>query len=342
MPAPGAAGSDPERSGAAQPARRAARVDVETLGQYEAVRLFIERARRGPPGFRGHERERAGGRRDLRAARRDAAGHRARRGARQAARSRRDPGAARAPARRCSAAGSRDLPERQQTLRGAIAWSYDLLDDGARRLLDGCPCSPAGSTWRRPRRSAARPDDVGVDVLDGLSGLVDKSLVKATDARRRAAFPDARDHPRIRRGAASSSERRAGLVLGRHRDWFTALASRAAAGAGGRWTADLAGPAGPRITMTSAPCWTGQSVSRTQPSRSASHSRCGGSGRSGGHLVEARRRLEAMAAAPWSHEDPRLRAKLMEALGGTCWWQGEIGPMGACYDRGARAVVGHR
>ena len=33
-------------------------------------------------------------------------------------------------------AGSRDLPERQQTLRGAIAWSYDLLDDGAKRLVD--------------------------------------------------------------------------------------------------------------------------------------------------------------------------------------------------------------
>ncbi len=50
-----------------------------------------------------------------------------------------------------------------------------------------------------------------------------------------------------------------------------------------------------------------------------------------GHLAEARRRLDAMAAAPWSHDDPRLRAKLMEALGGTCWWQGEIGPMGVCY-----------
>jgi len=32
--------------------------------------------------------------------------------------------------------GSRDVPERQQTLRGAIAWSYDLLDTGSRRFLD--------------------------------------------------------------------------------------------------------------------------------------------------------------------------------------------------------------
>ena len=51
-----------------------------------------------------------------------------------------------------------------------------------------------------------------------------------------------------------------------------------------------------------------------------------------GHLAEARRRLEAMAAAAWSHDDPRLRAKLCEALGGTCWWQGEIEPMTACYE----------
>ena len=32
--------------------------------------------------------------------------------------------------------GARDLPERQQTLRAAIAWSYDLLDPAERDLFE--------------------------------------------------------------------------------------------------------------------------------------------------------------------------------------------------------------
>ncbi len=50
-----------------------------------------------------------------------------------------------------------------------------------------------------------------------------------------------------------------------------------------------------------------------------------------GHLAEARRRLQAMAEAPWSRDDPRLRARLMEALGGVCWWQADIPAMGRAY-----------
>lgn len=38
-----------------------------------------------------------------------------------------------------------------------------------------------------------------------------------------------------------------------------------------------------------------------------------------------------MADAPWSRDDPRLRARLMEALGGVAWWQADIPSMGFAY-----------
>src|SRR5664279_4177849 len=51
-----------------------------------------------------------------------------------------------------------------------------------------------------------------------------------------------------------------------------------------------------------------------------------------GHLFEARRRLDAMADAPWSHQTPILRARLLEALGGVCWWQADIAAMRLAYE----------
>ena len=50
-----------------------------------------------------------------------------------------------------------------------------------------------------------------------------------------------------------------------------------------------------------------------------------------GHLYEARRRLEAIAAQPWSRTDDALRARLMEALGGVLWWQADIISMKVAY-----------
>ncbi len=51
-----------------------------------------------------------------------------------------------------------------------------------------------------------------------------------------------------------------------------------------------------------------------------------------GDLGEARRRLDALAAAPWSKDDPRLRAKVLEALGGVCWWQADMASMTTAYE----------
>ncbi len=59
-------------------------------------------------------------------------------------------------------AGSRDVPKRQQTLRGAIAWSHDLLDPAAQQLfarfsvfVDGADLAAAEAVCGRCRRRRA-------------------------------------------------------------------------------------------------------------------------------------------------------------------------------------------
>ena len=72
--------------------------------------------------------------------------------------------------------GARDLPERQRTLRGAIEWSYDLLDSDHRRLF-ACLGAFSGSFGLAECEAICQPD-VDLDVLDGLSNLVDHSLLR--------------------------------------------------------------------------------------------------------------------------------------------------------------------
>jgi predicted ATPase/DNA-binding CsgD family transcriptional regulator len=74
--------------------------------------------------------------------------------------------------------GARDLPERQQTLRATIAWSYGLLGGGARRLLAACSVFRGGISLDGAESVCAAAIDLGVGVLDGLEELVDQSLLR--------------------------------------------------------------------------------------------------------------------------------------------------------------------
>ncbi|MCY7416999.1 MAG: hypothetical protein LH650_00630, partial [Chloroflexi bacterium] len=74
--------------------------------------------------------------------------------------------------------GARDLPARQQTLRGAIGWSYDLLEPDDRDLFECCSVF-AGAVVLEAIEAICAP--AGVDVLDGVSSLVDKSLIRRRD-----------------------------------------------------------------------------------------------------------------------------------------------------------------
>jgi len=77
---------------------------------------------------------------------------------------------------------SRTLPERQRTLRGAIEWSYELLDEPERRFFARVAIFSGG--WTLASADAVcDPAGIGLDVLDGLSSLVDKSLVRSSEGR---------------------------------------------------------------------------------------------------------------------------------------------------------------
>jgi predicted ATPase/DNA-binding CsgD family transcriptional regulator len=73
--------------------------------------------------------------------------------------------------------GSRDLPDRQQTLRATIEWSYDLLGEEGRTLLAACSVFRGGIDLE-VIESVCGQAGIGVTVLDGLQELVDQSLLR--------------------------------------------------------------------------------------------------------------------------------------------------------------------
>ena len=75
--------------------------------------------------------------------------------------------------------GAADLPERQRTLRGAIDWSYELLDEPERRLFERLSIFAGGWTLQAAEDVCRPTSELGVDLLDGLSSLADKSLLRA-------------------------------------------------------------------------------------------------------------------------------------------------------------------
>jgi predicted ATPase len=80
------------------------------------------------------------------------------------------------------ASGAPDRTDRQRTLRGAIAWSYDLLDQGMQRLFARCAVFVAGSQLEQLEAVCGPSTDIGRDVIDGVSELVDQSLMRQSEA----------------------------------------------------------------------------------------------------------------------------------------------------------------
>ncbi len=121
--------------------------------------------------------------------------------------------------------GARDLPARQQTLRSAIDWSYDLLDESARTLFRRLSVFVGGWTLEAAEAVCKSGDDLGIDVLDGLASLVDNSLL--TQIEEPSGEPRFRMLETIREYALerlAASPREGEAMRQRHAEYHLALA----------------------------------------------------------------------------------------------------------------------
>ncbi len=74
--------------------------------------------------------------------------------------------------------GPRDLPARQQTMRNAIAWSYDLLNNAEQILFRRFGVFVGGCSLEAVGAICTLVGDPPLDVLEALAALVDQSLLR--------------------------------------------------------------------------------------------------------------------------------------------------------------------
>ena len=239
------------------------------------------------------------------------------------------------------AGGSKDLPERQQTLRGAIAWSHDMLDDADRSLF-ACLSTFVGGA-RLEAIEELCSDEVTGEALDALASLVEKSLVRQSEAvdgqPRFTMLETIREfaaEQAIERGRTEAlRERHAGMFLAeaeacsahimgpRKGAWLDRLEEdhdnfRAAIG----WTTD-AGNAETAMRIGSA-LW------RFWQMR--------------GYLGEGLERVQRALELPHSHEHPAVRADALSAAAGLAYWLADTHRSRALYEEeiAARTALGDR
>jgi predicted ATPase/class 3 adenylate cyclase len=218
--------------------------------------------------------------------------------------------------------GSRDLPERQQTLRGAIAWSHDLLEEADQRVFGRVSVFAGGATLDAVERVIFDPGETS-DALDAMASLADKSLV------RQESEPDGEPRFRmlstIREFAAEKLGERgeAEELAGRHAEWVLALVEAGAA--------SVFGPDQKKILDRYE---REHDNIRAALSRALEHGHaemamrilagCWRFWQMRGYLAEAREQAERVLALPGSTDHPEARGAALEAAGGIAYWQADI------------------
>ena len=215
------------------------------------------------------------------------------------------------------ASTARDLPERQRTLRGAIAWSWDLLNEEEKRLFARFAVFVGGAMLPQIEQVNG-----GGEVLDVLSALVEQSLIRQADVEGEPRFRmlvTIREYALERLG--DSAERND--IRASHARAFRTLAEEAR----------------PHLQGQDQKLWLDRLELEHDNLRAALESSItDGSAEEAcrlafvlwrfwqvrGHLVEGTRWLERVLALPTAGVPPLVLMDAFEAAGGIAYWRGDF------------------
>jgi predicted ATPase len=295
--------------------------DVDTLVGYEAVALFAERAAAGKPGFRiTGENARAVAeitvRLDGLPLAIELAAGRVKLLPPQALLARLDQ---RLP---LLSAQDRNVPERQRTLRRTIEWSYELLHEFERRMFSRLSVFAGGADLEAVEAVANPQGELGLDTLNGLASLVDKSLVRSVDSAdgepRFAMLETIREYG-LERLSESGEE---AAIRRRHAEHWVQVGERASAALFGpeqtTWTRRLERD---HDNFRSALNWVRESGEAELGLRLGAALR--EFWRLGGHFRAGVRWLEELLALPGAAAPTLLRARALTAAADLSSWIGE-------------------
>jgi predicted ATPase/class 3 adenylate cyclase len=226
--------------------------------------------------------------------------------------------------------GARDLPERQRTLRSTIEWSHDLLHAEEQRLFARLGTFTGG--WSLEAAEVICGPGLDVEVLDGLSTLIDHSMVRPGepgDGGPRFTMLETIREFAVERLASSGEEDE---LRRRHAEHFR----------------DLAEEAEGHLTREDRVAWLSRlesehdnlraALDRAERTRDAADTGLRTTAAiwrfwlQRGHLSEGRGRLERLLSMLGAGPRGPERARALGALGGIAYWQNDYPPMRGAYE----------
>ena len=229
--------------------------------------------------------------------------------------------------------GASNVPIRQQTLRATIDWSYDLLEPPERALFERLSIFSGGCSLEATEAICNPASELAFDTLDGLGSLVDHSLIGRTGDGAESRFTmleTLREYGRERLAAGDNLDQ----IGRRHLHYYRSLAELAEPNLVGRdqviWLDRLEGEhdnlrealrRARELGETEAGLGLGAALWRFWFQR--------------GYLREGRDSLEELLAQDGAAMS-RYRAKAWGALGGLAYWLSDVAATEGAYSAAVR------